>query len=464
MLTTLLLSRIQFALTISMHILFPAFSIGLATFLAIMEGMWLLTKKSVYLSICKFWIKVFALTFGMGVVSGIVMEFQLGTNWSLMTKEIGDVLGALFTYEVLTAFFIEAGFLGVMIFGWNRVGPKLHYFSTLLVTLGVSLSAFWILSANSWMQTPTGVSFNHGHFLVQNWMQVIFNPSVFPRFIHMLLAAYISTLFAIAGISAFYLLHQRHHDMARICLSFAMWALIILVPLQIFIGDTVGLIIHQFQPLKTAAMEAVWHTQAGAPLVLVAWPDMAQENNLYALTIPHLASVLNTHQWNGVLTGLATVSPKDQPYVPFVFFSFRLMVGLGVLMLLLVFLGLILRIRKRLYDTRWFLRLCQYFAPAGFFALWAGWITAETGRQPWVVYNYLRTSDAVSPISVTHVMISFVLIIIVYGLIFGVFYFRYLGKILKHGPDDTSAQAMPFSYLRNQVPFMAENHKEEDHD
>jgi cytochrome d ubiquinol oxidase subunit I len=435
-----------------MHILFPAFSIGLATFLLIMESMWLATKKVIYLNICKFWMKIFALTFGMGVVSGIVMEFQLGTNWSLMTKSVGDVLGALFTYEVLTAFFIEAGFLGVMIFGWNRVGPKLHYFATALVTLGVTLSAFWILAANSWMQTPAGVTFNAGHFGVTSWMQLIFNPSTLPRFVHMLLAAYTSTLFAIVGISAFYLAHKRHLELAQICFSFALWALLILTPLQIMVGDTVGLIIHQYQPMKTAAMEAVWHTQAGAPFIIFAWPDMGSATNLYTISIPHLASVFNTHEWNGTLQGLTSVVPGDRPYVPFAFFGFRLMVGLGLLMLLIAFLGLILRIRARLFTTSWFLRACQYCTPIGFIALWAGWITAETGRQPWVVYNYLRTADVASPISAGQVWTSLSLIIIVYGLIFGVFYFRYLKRILQHGPDDLKESEMPFSYMHTQVP------------
>lgn len=461
MLTTVLLSRIQFALTISMHILFPAFSIGLATFLAIMEGIWLATRNPVYLNICKFWMKIFALTFGMGVVSGIVMEFQLGTNWSRMTQIVGDVLGVLFTYEVLTAFFIEAGFLGVMIFGWNRVGPKLHYFATLLVALGVTLSAFWIMSANSWMQTPAGVAFVNGRFTPTDWLQVIFNPSDMTRFIHMLLAAYVSTLFAIAGIAAFYLLRNRHIEMARICFSFAMWGLIILMPLQIFIGDTVGLVIHQYQPIKTAAMEAAWQTQAGAPLVLFAWPDMQTQSNLYAITIPHLASLINTHQWDGVLQGLSSVSPQDQPYVPFVFFGFRIMVGLGILMFLMALAGLTLRWRQKLYTCRWFLRLSQYFIPSGFIALWAGWITAETGRQPWVVYNYLRTADVVSPVSVTHVIISLMLIIVVYGLIFGVFYFRYLNRILQKGPETHGDEAMPFAYMPGQTPIISE---EKDHD
>lgn len=447
MLTTVLLSRIQFALTISIHILFPAFSIGLATFLAIMEGMWLATKNPIYLNICKFWMKVFALTFGMGVVSGIVMEFQLGTNWSLMTKSVGDVLGALFTYEVLTAFFIEAGFLGVMIFGWNRVGPKLHYCATLLVTLGVTLSAFWILAANSWMQTPDGISFAMGRFEVISWWQVIFNHSTVPRFIHMLFAAYISTLFVIAGVSAYYLLRQRHIEFSKICFSFAFWALLILTLVQMFVGDAVGLIVHQYQPLKTAAMEAVWHTQQGAPFVVFAWPSMTAQANLYAITIPHLASLLNTHAWNGTLTGLTSVPLADQSYVPFPFFGFRIMVGLGVLMFLVACWSLLLRARKRLFSSKAFFRVCEIMSPAGFAALWAGWITAETGRQPWVVYNYLRTQDVASPVSINHVITSLVLIIVIYGLIFGVFYFRYLWRVLAHGPEDTQPEEMPFSYM-----------------
>lgn len=447
MLTTLLLSRLQFALTISIHILFPAFSIGLATFLAIMEGLWLATKNPIYLTICKFWMKIFALTFGMGVVSGIVMEFQLGTNWSLMTKSIGDVLGALFTYEVLTAFFIEAGFLGVMIFGWNKVGPKLHYCATLLVTLGVTLSAFWILAANSWMQTPDGVTFAAGRFEVSNWWQVIFNPSTLPRFVHMLLAAYISTLFAIAGITAYYLLRNRHVEFSKICFSFAIGALIVLTFVQIFVGDAVGLVIHQYQPLKTAAMEAVWQTQNGAPLILFAWPSMSAQTNLYVISIPHLASFINTHDWNGPLMGLSSVAPEDQSYVPFPFFGFRIMVGLGFLMFLVALWGLILRMRKRLFESKWFFRICEIMSPAGFIALWAGWITAETGRQPWVVYNYLRTAEVASPVSVKNVIISMSLILIVYGLIFGIFYFRYLWRVLEHGPEDTNPEEMPFSYM-----------------
>ena len=452
MIDTTLLSRIQFAFTISAHIIFPAFSIGLAAFLAIMEGMWLKTKKQKYYDICRFWIKVFALTFGMGVVSGIVMEFQLGTNWSGFAHKVGGVLGALFTYEVLTAFFIEAGFLGVMIFGWKKVGPKLHYAATLLVFVGVTLSAFWILAANSWMQTPAGFKVVHGIYVVQDWWQVVFNHSTVPRFIHMLLAAYVTTVFIIGGVSAWYLIKNdlKHQEFARTCFSFAMWSGLILIVLQIFVGDAVGLVVHQYQPIKTAAIEGLWHTQAGAPLLLFAYPDMATQSNLWAIGIPHGAALINTHQWNGVLTGLDSVPAIDRPIVPLVFYSFRIMVGLGFLMLFVGLLGLFLRMRKKLYTATWFHKLAMLISPVGIGALWAGWITAEEGRQPWVVYHVLRTSNAASPVSVSHVLITLVLLVIVYGIIFGYFYFRYLGKILKKGPGHApDVGDHVFSYLNS---------------
>lgn len=449
MLSTDMLSRIQFAFTISAHILFPAFSIGLATFLAIMEGKWLLTKKPIYLKICKFWMKIFALTFGMGVVSGIVMEFQLGTNWSGFTSAVGGVLGSLFTYEVLTAFFIEAGFLGVMIFGWNRVGKKLHYTATLLVCLGVTLSAFWILSANSWMQTPAGVAYQHGTFTVLSWWHVIFNPSVIPRYFHMLLAAYLTTAFVIAGVAAWYLLHNQHREFARECFKFSTGIIIGLIVVQIWLGDEAGLIDHQYQPIKTAAMEGAWNTEQGAPLILFAWPDMKTEKNYFQISIPHLASLINTHSWNGKLQGLKSVPVKDRPFVPLVFFSFRIMVGFGLLMLLIGLIALYLRFKGQLYEKRWFLRTCVYASPIGFLALWAGWITAECGRQPYIVYGYVRTANAVSPVSMHHVMFTFLLLVIVYGIIFGVFYFHYLEKIIKGGPDKATniSKEHVFSYL-----------------
>ena len=451
------ISRIQFAFTISFHILFPSFSIGLATFLAIMEGAWLKTKKQVYYRICRFWSKVFALTFGMGVVSGIVMEFQLGTNWGGFTRVVGPVLGALFTYEVLTAFFIEAGFLGVMLFGWERISKGLHYFATLLVTFGVTLSAFWILSANSWMQTPSGAILKHGTFVVQSWWHVIFNPSVLPRYFHMLLASYLATAFVIAGISAFYLRHNLYRVFAKKCLSFILWVVLILIPVQIWLGDEAGLVDYHYQPAKTAAMEGNWQTQRGASWLILAWPDQAAQKNLFAIGIPHLASVINTHEWNGVVPGLKEFAPKDQPFVWIVFYSFRIMVALGMLMLIIGLFSVYLRYKKSLYDTRWFLRLLTWLSPIGFIALLTGWFTAESGRQPWVVYNILRTSQAGSVVSVNKVVFSLILLIVVYGIIFGVFYFRYLVRIVKKGPEANSSTEQTF-------PYMPINSKENKHD
>jgi cytochrome d ubiquinol oxidase subunit I len=446
---TALLSRIQFGFTISFHILFPAFSIGLSIFIAIMEGFWLKTKNPLYLNICKFWTKVFALTFGMGVVSGLVMEFQLGTNWAGFTKAVGGVLGPLFTYEVMTAFFIEAGFLGVMLFGWNKVSPRLHYVATLLVVIGTTLSAYWIMSANTWMQHPIGYQVHNNVYTISSWMEVIFNPTTVPRFIHMMLASYICAGFVICSVSAMYLLKKRFTPFAKKCFSFTWMALLIIVPLQIFFGDMVGVKVLENQPLKTAAMEGLWDTTAGAPLLLFAIPDQANQKNYWEIKIPHGAALINTHEWNGVLKGLKTAPPADQPHVLPVFFSFRIMVGVGFLMLLLSFIALYLRVKGRLYDTVWFLKAAVLSAPLGFIALWCGWITTEIGRQPWVVYGLIRTADAVSHVSLRDVMISFGLIVVVYGIIFGYFYFYFLHKTISKGPAelDTVEPHQPFQYM-----------------
>ncbi len=446
-LDTVTIARVQFAFTVAFHILFPAFSIGLATFLAIMEGVWLKTKNPLYFNLCKFWIKIFALTFGMGVVSGIVMAFQLGTNWSQYTQAVGPALGGLFTYEVLTAFFIEAGFLGVMIFGWERVGHTLHYAATLLVVVGVSMSAFWILSANSWMQYPDGATFTNGQFIVNNWVKVIFNPVSIPRFLHMLLSAYITTGWVVAGVSAYYLLQNKFHAFASSALRWVMPILLILIPIQVFLGDQAGLNILKYQPTKTAAIEGNWQTQRGAPLLLFAVPLQDQERNTAELSIPKLASLINTHHFDGELPGLKSVPASDRPWVAGVFYSFRIMVGLGLLMLVLAILGVVLLWRGRLFNTRWFLRALVYFSPAGFLAILTGWFTAELGRQPWVVQNYLRTLESASAISLHNVIISFALIIVVYGIIFGVFYFKYLNKIIQQGPAHLEVEASPFAYM-----------------
>lgn len=446
------LSRLQFAFTISFHILFPAFSIGLSLFIAVTEGLWLKTQQSIYRSISQFWTKVFALTFGMGVVSGIVMEFQLGTNWAGFTQSVGGVLGPLFTYEVMTAFFIEAGFLGVMLFGWDRVGPRLHYLATILVVFGTTLSAYWIMSANTWMQHPVGSQYINGVFKASDWMQIVFNPMTFPRFIHMLIASYISAGFVIVSVSAYYLLQNKFLDFARICFSFGWMALVVLAPLQIVMGDIAGEKVYENQPIKTAAMEGLWDTTSGAPILLFAIPDQAKQTNHFSIGIPHIASLINTHQWNGVLTGLKSVSIDNQPNVIAVFYAFRVMVGIGFLMLFLSIVSVYLRMKKKLYESRLFLLCCVFAAPIGFVALWSGWIVAEMGRQPWIVYGLLKTLNAVSSVSLHNVMISFGLIFIVYGIIFGYFYFYFLHQTLKKGPasfDEKDGSHQPFQYMRS---------------
>ncbi len=443
---SILLSRIQFGITIGFHILYPTLNIGLAVFISVMEGLWLKTRNPVYLNICKFWIKIFALTFGMGVVSGIVMAYELGTNFGNLIMAAGSVLGPLFGYEVLSAFFLEAGFLGIMLFGWNRVGPKLHYAATLLVTIGTLISAFWIMSANSWMQTPAGYSLINNKFKVLSWWDVIFNPSFLHRFTHMVMASLVTSSFVVAGISAWYLLKERHLNLAKPCFSFVLMAVVFLTPLQILIGDMVGLIVHEHQPLKTAAMEGNWDTQPGAPLILFAVPDVKQEKNLYTLAIPKGASLINTHSLNGVLQGLKSVPPADRPVVLPVFYGFRVMVGIGLLLFAIALWGLYLRLRHRLYDSKAFLRTCILVSPFGFFATICGWITAESGRQPWAIYNLMRTTDAASNVPAGQVATSLTLLSIIYLFIL-VFYLYYLFKIIRKGPKDLDEAPTTAAYL-----------------
>ena len=430
-----ILSRVQFAFSIGFHILFPTLNLGLAVFLAIMEAKWLKSQNPLYLKICKFWTKIFALTFGMGVVSGIVMAYQIGTNFGPFIATFGNVLGALFAYETLTAFFLEAGFLGVMLFGWNKVSPRLHFMATLLVAIGTTISAFWIMSANSWMQTPSGYTIENGKYLVGSWWTAVFNPSFIHRMIHMILASYVTTSFVLAGVGSYFLLRNKHQDVAKTCLSFGMWAALIVVPVQILVGDMVGLEVYKYQPIKTAAIEANWETQKGAPLVLFAWPSQEKAKNEYEISIPKLASLINTHSMDGTLVGLKSVPREDRPRVFPVFFSFRIMVGIGVIFLLTALYGLWLRFRHRLYESRRFHQWCLCIVPLGFIATIMGWFTAEIGRQPWVVYNLMRTKNAVSAIGLEEVIISFILLCLAYGVIFG-FYLYYLFNTIKKGPSD----------------------------
>ena len=428
----LTLARLQFAFTISFHIIFPAISIGLASYLAVLEGLWYFTGRVVFLDLFNYWKKIFAVAFGMGVVSGIVMSYQFGTNWSVFSDKAGPVIGPLMGYEVLTAFFLEAGFLGVMLFGLSRVGPRLHFLATLMVALGTFISAFWILSVNSWMQTPAGYAINEvGQFVPADWVAVIFNPSFPYRLVHMLLAAYLSTAFIVGGTGALHLLRDATLPASRIMFSMAMWMAAIVAPLQIVAGDLHGLNTLEHQPAKVAAMEGHFETQAGAPLILFGWPDMEQERTRYAVEVPKLGSLILTHDWNGTVRGLKEWPREDRPNATIVFWSFRVMVGAGLAMLAVGAWSLALRARKRLYDQPWLLRASVALSPIGIVAVIAGWITTEVGRQPYTVYGLLRTTDSASSIDAAAVGASLAAFAIVYFAVFGAgaFYMlRLMGK------------------------------------
>jgi cytochrome d ubiquinol oxidase subunit I len=430
-----LLARLQFAFTISFHIVFPAFTIGLASWLAVLEWRWLSTDNPVYADIYRMWVKIFAVTFGMGVVSGVVMSFQFGTNWSVFADKGGNVLGPLLGYEVLTAFFLEASFLGVMLFGWNRVSPKMHFAATVIVAAGTLISAFWILSANSWMQTPTGFrAGDDGLLYPTNWIEVIFNPSFPYRFIHMVTAAYLTTAFVVAGIGAFYLWRQRHLKHARVMLGMAMIMAIFVAPMQLVLGDLHGLNTLKHQPAKVSAMEGLWDTQRGAPLMLFGWPDQEGEATKYSLEIPKLSSLILTHNLDGEVKGLKEWPKDERPPVAWVFWSFRIMVGLGLLMIATGLTGLVLFVRKRLFDTWWFQYWCMALTPAGFGAVLAGWFVTEIGRQPYIVYGVLRTGEAASPVLGAPIAISLLAFIITYVFVFGAGSYYILALIGK-GPD-----------------------------
>jgi cytochrome bd ubiquinol oxidase subunit I len=433
----LTLARLQFAFTVSFHIIFPAISIGLASYLAVLEGLWLLTGRVVFLDLFNYWKKLFAVAFGMGVVSGIVMSYQFGTNWSVFSDKAGPVIGPLMGYEVLTAFFLEAGFLGVMLFGLSRVGPRLHFFATLMVAFGTFLSAFWILAVNSWMQTPTGHAMNAaGQFVPVDWWAIIFNPSFPYRLVHMLLAAYLSTAFIVGGTAAWHLLRDATLPASRIMFSMAMWMAALVAPLQIVAGDLHGLNTLEHQPAKVAAMEGHFETRAGAPLVLFGWPDMEQETVHYAVEIPKLGSLILTHDWNGTVRGLKEWPREDRPNVPIVFWSFRVMVAVGLAMLAVGVWSLALRARGRLYSQPWLLRTAVAMSPFGIIAILAGWITTEVGRQPFTVYGLLRTADSVSSIDAAAVGASLIAFIVVYFAVFGAGAF-YMVRLMNKPPVPT---------------------------
>ncbi len=414
------LARIQFAFTVSFHFLFPALTIGLASYLAVLNALWLWKKDEVYARLFNYWKTIFAVVFGMGVVSGIVMSYQFGTNWAAFAKATGAVIGPLMGYEVLTAFFLEAGFLGIMLFGLKRVGPGLHMFATAMVAAGTLISAFWILAANSWMQTPQGyVVAPDGRFLPESWIAVIFNPSLPYRLVHTVLAAYLTTAFAVGGVAAWHLLKDRHDRPAQVMFSMAMWMAALVTPVQILAGDAHGLNTLKFQPAKVAAMEGDYDTKRGQPLILFGIPDDKSESVKAAVEVPKAGSLILTHDINGEVKGLKDFAPRDRPHTLVPFFAFRVMVGLGMLMLLTGLWSLWARWRKTLYSDRWLLRLAALAGPSGFVAVLAGWATTETGRQPFTVYGILRTTDSLSNVAAPAVGASLLAFIIVYFFVFG---------------------------------------------
>ena len=435
-LSALDLARIQFAFTMSFHILFPAITIGMASYLAVLELCWLRTKRQVYVDLYHFWLKIFAVTFGMGVVSGIVMAYQIGTNWSYLSEFAGSVMGPILSYEVLTAFFLEAGFLGVMLFGWNRVGPALHFVATCMVAIGTLISATWILGANSWMQTPQGYAIEGGRMVPVDWIAIIFNPSFPYRLVHMVIAAYLTTALLVGASGAWHLLRGRDNPAVRKMLSMAMWMILLVAPVQAIVGDFHGLNTLKHQPAKLAAMEGHWQNHPGeaVPLLLFGIPDMEEERTRYAVGIPHLGSIILTHTMDGQIPALKDFPREDRPNSLMVFWSFRLMVGLGLLMIALGAWSLFLRRGGRLFANRAFQRFALWMGPAGLVAILAGWVTTEVGRQPWVVYGVLRTADAVSPHGAVSLGLTLLLFVVAYMFVFGAGT-GYVLRMIRKGPQ-----------------------------
>ncbi|AVA40237.1 MULTISPECIES: cytochrome ubiquinol oxidase subunit I [Proteus] len=431
------LARIQFAFTVSFHIIFPAITIGLASFLAVLEGLWLKTRNKDYLALFHFWSKIFAVNFAMGVVSGLVMAYQFGTNWSFFSDFAGSITGPLLTYEVLTAFFLEAGFLGVMLFGWNKVGEKLHFFATCMVALGTLMSTFWILASNSWMQTPQGFEIVNNQVVPVDWLAVIFNPSFPYRLAHMGVAAFLASAFFIAASASWHLLKGNKTSAMKKMLSMSIWIILILAPIQALIGDMHGLNTLKHQPAKIAAIEGHWQNNPGeaTPLILFGIPDMDEEKTKYALQIPYLGSLILTHSLDKQVPALKEFPKDDRPNSLIVFWSFRIMVGLGMLMILVGVWGTWLRYKKKLYQSNLFLRFTFLMAPSGLIAILAGWFTTEVGRQPWVVYGIQRTRDAVSAHGEMHMSISLLIFLIVYGSVFGIGY-AYMLKLIRKGAPE----------------------------
>src|SRR5215813_6765972 len=438
-LSPVFLSRLQFAWVIAWHILLPAFTVGIASYIALLEGLHFSTGRAVYLRVSNFWIRIFAVTFGMGVVTGVVMPFQFGTNWSRLSDAAANVIGPLLAYESLLAFFLEAGFLGVLLFGRKLVPPWAHFIAALMVAFGTLFSSFWILATNSWMQTPAGYRIVDGRFYPTDWLEVIFTPSFLYRLVHTVLAFYITSALVVMGVGAYTVRRGHFLEEGRVMMTTALSLLAVLVPLQLIAGDQHGLNTLQYQPAKIAAIEARWETTAPVPLTLFALPDEAAETNHYALDVPYLGSLILTHSLDGGIKGLKEFAPDERAPVAMVFFAFRIMVGAGLLMLALVVVGLVLRAIGRLFASDWYLRACQLAIPLGFIAVLAGWTVTEVGRQPWTVYGLLRTADSVTPsLSAEHVLVSLVLYALAYVVIYPTG-FIFILHLVRNGPGETLA-------------------------
>ncbi len=429
-----LLARLQFAFTIAFHIIFPSFTIGLASFLAVLEGLWLGTRREVFRNLYLFWVKIFALSFGMGVVSGVVMSYELGANWSEFSTAASPVIGPLLAFEVLTAFFLEASFLGVMLFGWKKVGPRLHFTATVLVAIGTLVSAFWIISANSWMQHPTGfVILADGSLRATDWMAVIFSPTFPTRLVHMTLAAYLTTALVVGAASAWILLKDRLQPESRMALRMAIGMFAIVAPLQLLAGHDSGRVVLEHQPLKTAAIEAYWKSGPDQPQSLVGLPDREAARTHFEVTIPGLGNLVQGIPRDQVIQGLDAFPREDWPVVGLVYWAFRVMVGLGLAMIGLGAWGVWLIARKRLEESPWFLRAAVAMGPAGFVAVIAGWIVAEVGRQPWTIYGVLRTADSASPVGVGQVTASLLAFMVIYAIVFSAGAV-YILRLINKGP------------------------------
>ncbi len=435
-----MLARIQFAFTISFHIIFPAFTIGLSAFIAVLLMLWQRSGDEKFHRLARFWTKIFAVSFAMGVVSGIVLSYQFGTNWSRFSEFTGNVIGPLIGYEVLTAFYLEATFLGILLFGWNRFPPWLITLAAVLVAIGTATSAFWILAANSWMQTPAGHEIRNGIAFPVSWWQIIFNPSFPYRFAHMLNAAYLTTAVVVLAVGARYLRAGRHPEESRTMLRMAVGMIFVTAPLQLFIGDMHGLNTLKHQPAKVAAMEGHWDGSKPGSLVLFGIPDEKARKNHLEIAIPHAGSLILTHSWDGRYPGLTSFPESDWPPVANVFFAFRIMVGIGMLLIAVGIWGAYLWWRGRLFDTRWFLLSVSQMWSLGFIAILAGWFVTEQGRQPWVVQGLMRTADATSPVPAASIAGTLVLFFFIYGLVFstGVYY---INRLINAGPKGMGTEA-----------------------